>query len=152
MNRLFDVLRATFISPEMFCLLLPLGIWMYWPGPFHFVTAQVYGDFKWGLSAALVPAGFFASSYKLGTDVLSPQGARKILLEWPEYWMLKHRVVLALIFCAWAVVIVFIALYLIAQDRASIGAALLLSGWLSGVAALCSVGLARWKVREILGE
>ncbi len=152
MNRLIDIIRSVLISPEMLCLVLPIGIWTYWPGPFQFVTTQIYEDFKWGVGAALVPAGFFASSYNLGTDVLSPHGARKALLEWPDYWMLKNRVVMAVIFCGGAVFVVFLALYLIAESKASLGAALLLSGWLSAFAALCSVGLARWKIREILGE
>lgn len=152
MNRLIDIIRSVLISPEMPCLLLPIGIWTYWPGPFEFVTTQISADFKWGIGAALVPAGFFASSYNLGTDLLSPHGARKVLLEWPGYWMIKNRAVIAVIFCGVAVLVVFFALYLIAGSKSSLGAALLFSGWLSAFAALCSVGLARWKAREILGE
>ncbi|MEO7863340.1 MAG: hypothetical protein ABIU05_23470 [Nitrospirales bacterium] len=136
----------------MLCLILPLGIWAYWPAPFQFMATQLYGDFKWGLGAALVPAGFFASSYMLETDLLSPHGSRKVLLEWPDYWMIKNRVVMAVVFCGSAVIVVFLALYLIAESKSSLGAAFLLSGWLSAFAALGSVGLARWKIREILGE
>lgn len=152
MNRPIDIIRSALISPEMLCLILPIGIWTYWPAPFQFVTTQVYADFKWGVGAALVPAGFFATSYKLGTDVLSPHGARKVLLEWPDYWMLKNRVIMAVIFCGFAVCVVFFSLYLIAESKTSLGAALLFSSWLSAFSALCSVGLARWKIREILGE
>ncbi len=78
--------------------------------------------------------------------------SRKVILEWPDYWMLKSRVVLALSFCALAFVIGLGGLYWIAEKESSLGAALMLSGWLSSAAVLATVSLARWRIRELLGE
>jgi hypothetical protein len=152
MKRLIDSVRALLISPEMLCLLVPIGLWVYWPAPAEIVTTQIIGDLKWGFGAALVPAGFLAACYHFGTEVLSPRGSRKVLLEWPNYGMLKSRVILALMFCAVAVLVGLIGVYLIAKTKSSFGATLILAGWLSSVAALATVALARWKIREIFGE
>lgn len=152
MKRVLDTIRAVLISPEMLCLLIPIGIWLFWPGPAEFAATQVSEDLKWGLGGVLVPVGLSATCYTLGTDVLSPHGTRRVILEWPDYWMLKSRVVLALVFCVMAIVIVVVGLYWIAAKQSSLGAALILSGWLSSAAALATVSLARWRIRELLGE
>lgn len=153
MKRFIDIARALLISPEALCLVTPFVLWVYWPAPAELIATQIKGDLKWGWGVSLaVPAGFLGTCYTLGTDVLWPQGAGKVLLEWPNYWMLKSRVIAALIFCALALLIVSVGCYWIAEAKSSLGAILILAGWLSSAAALASVALARWKIREILGE
>lgn len=152
MKRFIDYLRAVLISPEMLGLLAPIVFWYYWPEPAEFMARQIVGDLKWGFGATLVPLGLIATCYSFGTDILSPKGARKILLEWPDYWMIKSRIIFALTFCGVATVIALIGLYSVAKDNSSLGVALIAAGWLSSAISLATVAFARWTAREILGE
>lgn len=136
----------------MLGLLAPIAVWYYWPEPAEFIASQIVGDLKWGFGAALVPLGLIATCYSFGTDILSPKGGRKILLEWPDYWMVKSRIVFAMVFCGIATVIALIGLYWVAKGNSSLGVALIAAGWLSSAISLATVALARWTAREILGE
>jgi len=126
--------------------------WYYWPEPAEFISSQIIGDLKWGFGAALVPLGLIATCYSFGTDILSPKGTRKILLEWPDYWMVKSRIIFSMAFCGIATVIALIGLYLVAKNDLSFGVALIAAGWLSSAISLATVAFARWTMREILGE
>jgi hypothetical protein len=152
MNRLTDFLRTFFISPEILVFLSAFALSMYWPEPAAFTTQQIALDLKWGFGAALVPICFLAASYRIGTDVLSPQGARKALLDWPDYWMLKTRVILSMVFCGICFFSALVGFYIIAKDKSPAGATVLLASLLSSSASLATVALAAWKIREIFRE
>jgi hypothetical protein len=147
-----DYLRAAFISPEMLGLLVPIAFWYYWPESAEFIAREIVDDLKWGFGAALVPLGLIVTCYSFGTDILSPKGARKILLEWPDYWMVKNRIIFAMTFCGIATLIALIGLYWVAKHGSSLGVALIAAGWLSSAISLTTVALARWTAREILSE
>ncbi|MEW6058428.1 MAG: hypothetical protein AB1540_17645 [Bdellovibrionota bacterium] len=147
-----DSVRALLISPEMLCILLPIALWFYWPAPAELVTTLIHGDLKWSFGAALIPFGFLATCYHFGTDVLFPEEGRSVLLAWPNYILLKTRVVMALIYCVVAILIVCVGIYWIAKTKSSFGTTLILAGWFSSSAAIFSVALAKWKIRELLND
>ena len=92
------------------------------------------------------------ASYQIGGEIISPQGARRILLDWPDYPLLKNRVVLALAFCAVALVLGLAGAFIVAKYKAAVGATLIFSAILASAVSLASVALAKWKVREMFRE
>lgn len=152
MNRIVDMIRVVLVSPEMLGLGFPLAIWSYWPEPAQFIATQINGDFEWGFGIVMVPIVLLAACYNLGSNILAPSGARKILLDWPDYWMLKNRVVVALAFCIFSFVVALIGIFMVAETKSSLGMSMVFSGCLSAAAAIATVALAWWRSREILGE
>jgi hypothetical protein len=152
MKRLWDVARATLISPEVIAGLLPFVLLAYWPEPAVFFTEQFGGDIKWALGAATIPAGFFVATYQLGGDVISPHGKRRLILERPDYPMLKTRILLALVVCGFGFLLGLVGLYILGKYNLPIGTTLIVSGLLSSATSLATVGLAKWKIRELFRE
>lgn len=151
MNRLVDVARSVFISPEIVCLGVPVAIWLRWPESLQFIATQINSDFKWGIGVEAIPIALLTACFNLSSNILSPSDARKVLLDWPDYWMLKNRVLIALGYCVLAIAVTSIGFYMVATNNSSFGIAMIFSGCLSAAASLATVALAWWRSREILG-
>ena len=152
MKRILDLFRATLISPEIVALLFVSAVLVYWPEPALFFTQQFVADIKWAFGAAVLPVGFLVASYQIGGEILSPQGTRRLLLDWPDYPMLKSRVVLALIFCCVGLALGMAGAFLVGRYKSVVGTALIFSGVLLSATSLSTVALAKWRVRELLRE
>ncbi len=152
MKRILDLFRATLMSPEVVAFLFPFAFLFYWPEPALFFTQQFVADIKWAFGAAAVPAGFMVASYNIGGEIISPQGTRRLLLDWPDYPMLKSRVVLALVFCGVGLALGLAGAFLVGRYKSAVGTTLIFSGLLSSATSLASVALAKWKVREVFRE
>jgi hypothetical protein len=152
MKSSLDLLRAVFISPEVLTALVPFAVLLYWREPASFFTDHFSSDIKATFGVGVVPLGLMVASYKLGGDILSPQGARRILLDWPDYYMLKNRVVLALIFCGISLGLGIAGAFGVVKYKSIIGATLIFAGILSSAASLATVAVARWKIRELFRE
>lgn len=152
MRKLIEFLRAVCISPELVAAGLPFVISFYWPEPATFVGQQLASDAKWALTTATIPLALLATTYAFGTDILSPSGAKKVLLSWPEYWKLKMRVLVALGFCLVGFVGGMLGVYLVLHQNLVWGATITVAGLLLSASALASVALAKWAIREILPD
>ena len=53
----------------------------------------------WGLTAAGLSFAMLGFCYTQGFDLLSLKGARKVLIEWPDYPKLKARMLVAFGWC-----------------------------------------------------
>lgn len=152
MKRFVEFLRAVFISPEIVAGGLPFAISFYWPEPATFAGHQLASDTKLALGTASIPLGLLATTYAFGSDILSPSGAKKALLSWPEYWRLKMRLVVALGFCLLGFICGMFGVYLVLHQNLVWGATMIIAGVLLSASALASVALAKWAIREILPD
>ena len=99
MSRFTDLLRSVFVSPELLFALLPLAVYAYEPTWADLLLKPMSDSVGWGLSAAGLSIGMLAFSYEKGFDLLSLSGGRKVLIEWPDYPMLKARILVAFGWC-----------------------------------------------------
>lgn len=152
MKNLLDFLRSIIVSPELVAALIPVAVYGIWSEPANLVASEIAKDVKWGIGLTVAPITFGIAAYKLGTDVLSPHGTRRAILDWPDYPMLKNRVLLTLGFCVCGFLLGLSGLYVMVQQKSHFGAALLFSGLFSSAISLVTLGLAKWKVREIFRE
>ena len=85
--------------------------------------------------------------------MIDPSGLRAVLLEWPRYHMLKARVVASLVWCILGMGSVLAATWMAAADVAPLLAgAVLVSGVLAPAAAVATVALARYRIRELFSQ
>ena len=153
MKRLLDITRAALISPEIVGAFLPLVAYLYAPTLADVLIKPMRENLAFGLAAAALPLAMLGFNYKESLDLLSPAGARKVLLEWPGYPMLKTRVVLALSWCAAGLLACLVAVWLVAVNwEPRLAVAILSGGVFAACAATATIGLARFRLREILGE
>lgn len=153
MRRVADLLRALFLSPELLCAVLPFAVLHYAPSIGDVLLKPMRESLGFGLAAAALPIGMLAFNYKESLELLSPSGSAKVLLEWPDYPMLKNRVLIALGWCTGGLVACALSVWMIAADfQAYMAIALLAAGVLSSGAATATIGLARFRLREVLAH
>ncbi|PUE56371.1 hypothetical protein B9Z45_09995 [Limnohabitans sp. 2KL-17] len=153
MSRITDFLRSVFVSPELLFALVPLAIYAYEPMWADMLHKPMSDSVGWGLSAAGLSIGMLAFSYKEAFDLLSLSGGRKVLIEWPDYPKLKVRVLIAFGWCVLGSIACICATWMVAKAfQPLLGITLLISGIFSAATATATIALARFSLRELLGE
>ena len=151
MRRLIDLVRLALVSPELVAVLLPVLAWQYQPEWVIILVKPMKESLVFGLGAAGLALGASTFCYKEGGDILEPSGARAVLLEWPGYYMLKARVVAALVWCATSIGAALVATWMVASDiNPQLGATVLVAAVLAAAAATGSIALARYRIRELV--
>lgn len=151
MNRALDLLRYTFISPELLGLAAVLAIYSFFPNIFEFPLKLLSDGQSIGLGAAGVSVACLAFCFQRGFEMLDPSGVGSVIMEWPGYPMLKGRVVAAMAWCVLAVAGSLVAMWLVAVDpEASVAGALLIAVLLTAVISVASIALASMRIRELL--
>jgi hypothetical protein len=153
MNRFMDFLRSVFVSPELLFALVPLAIYTYKPTWADMLLKPMRDSVLWGLSSAGLAGAMLHFSYKESFDLLSLSGGRKVLKEWPDYPKLKARVLISLGWCLVGVIACLCATWMVANAfHTLLGITLLISGIFSAATATATIALARFSLRELLGE
>jgi hypothetical protein len=153
MSRLADGLRLVLLSPELAAALAPWALLAYAPDWPSVIVKPMREGLGFGLAAAGLLVAACAFCYKEGSELLDPSGAKALLLEWPHYYMLKTRVVASLVWCVLGIGSVLMATWMAAADvRPHVAGALLVSGVLAPAAAVGTVALARYRIRELFSQ
>ena len=153
MNRFTDFLRSVFVSPELLFTLVPLAVYAYEPTWADMLLMPMSDSVGWGLSAAGLSIGMLAFSYKEGFELLSLNEGRKVLIEWPDYPKLKARVLGAFGWCLVGVFGCLVSVWMVAKNfYPLLGVTFLISGLIAAATASATIGLARFSLRELLGE
>lgn len=151
MKRLADRFRLALLSPEVVAALAPLALLAYAPDWPSVLVQHMKEGVGFGLTAAGLVLAACAFCYKEGGELIDPSGPRAVLLAWPRYYMLKARVVASLVWCILGMGSVLAATWMVAADAAPLlAAAVLVSGVLAPAAAVATVALARYRIRELL--
>ncbi|GGX23086.1 hypothetical protein [Undibacterium macrobrachii] len=153
MKQFKDILRLTIISPELLIGCLPFLIYTFQPSLADVFVKPIKESIGFGLGAAMIPLGLLGFCYKEGLDLLAPTGAKKIILEWPDYPMIKARVLAIFLWCVMGSLLAFIAFFMVSTDsKPQLAIAILVAGILSSATATATLALARFRMREIIGE
>lgn len=153
MRRTLDFLRLVFVSPELVLALLPIAIYTYTPDWADLLLAPMSDGLRWGLSAAGLSFAMLAFSYKESFELLSLSGGKKVLIDWPDYPKLKMRILVAFAWCLLGAVACVCATWMVAKSLQPLfGVTLMISGLLAAAASTATIALARFSLRELLGE
>lgn len=153
MKRFVDAIRLVVVSPEAVMTLIPFAIHAYVPALADVLINPMKDGIGFGLAAVGIPLAMLAFNYKEGFELLSPSGERRVILEWPDYSMLKSRVIAALAWCTIGALGGIVAVWMVANDfLPRLAIAILVAGILAASAATATIALARFTSREILGE
>jgi hypothetical protein len=151
MMRALDVLRAMLVSPELACVLIPFGIYMHAPWMLDVLVAPMQESVVFALGPAATTLAMLAFNYRESLQLLSPFGQGKVLLDWPGYPMIKNRVLIALGWCVIGLCACSVGAWMITSNREPLLAvAITGSGLMSSGAATVTIGLARFRLREVL--
>jgi hypothetical protein len=151
MNIVRDRIRFSIISPETVVALLPFLLFYYSPELLDILIKPMKEGVGFGLGAVAIPIGMLAFNYKEGLDLLAPTGAKKVLLEWPDYPALKGRVLATFVWCVIGATCAILAVGMVSMDtHPRLGITLLLAGLLASAASTATMGLARFAIRELI--
>jgi hypothetical protein len=152
-KQLIDTMRYIFVSPELASVLVPFAIFTFHPELADVLVKPMKDGIVFGLTATALPLAMLAFNYEKGFDLLSPKGARKVLLEWPGYPMVKGRVIASFVWCVIGIAACLLGVWMVATDSLPrMGVAFLVAGILVASASTATIAIARIKVRELLGE
>lgn len=153
MNRILDIIRFTFVSPEFLWVLVVFALLNFYPMSLTLVGDKISSNdeiWKWLPTLPLLFAGLV---FKLSFKVRSPfDKGNKQLYEWHQYNRITDRLYASYILVLLSVIsIIFI--WMFAKNIASdiIGFVFLGSVGVSGFVAF-QVFLAAQKIREILEQ
>lgn len=153
MRRILDLFRLVFVSPELVLALLPIAIYAYTPDWADMFLKPMGDGVGWGLSAAGLSMAMLAFSYKEGFELLSLSGGKKVLIAWPDYPRLKIRILVAFAWCLFGTFACLGATWMVAKNsQPLLGITFMISGLLSAAAATATIAMARFSLRELLGE
>ena len=153
MSRVTDFLRLVFVSPELLLLSLPIAIYAYEPMWADMLVKPMTEGVGWGLTAAGLSFAMLGFCYTQGFDLLSLKGARKVLIEWPDYPKLKARILVAFGWCLVGALSCIGATWMVAKAfQPLLGVTIMISGLLSAATATATIAIARFSLRELLGE
>lgn len=131
--------------------LLPFVVHLYVPEWASVLVKPMKEGLTFGLTAAGLALAAAAFCYREGGDILEPSGLKAVLLEWPGYFMLKARVIASLAWCAAGIGAALVATWMAASDVApQFAATVLVAGVLAAAASAASIGLARYRIRELI--
>ena len=153
MSRILDFFRLVFVSPELVLALLPIAIYAYAPDWGDMLLKPMREGVSMGLSAACFSLLMLGFSYKEGFELLSLSGGKKVLIEWPGYPQLKLRILVAFVWCLLGAFACVGATWMVAKNlQPLLGITFMISGLLSAAAATATIALAKFSLRELLGE
>ena len=151
MKQVLDTARALIVSPELICGLLPFVAYAYWPSLADVLAKPMKESLLFGLTAAALPLGMLGFNYREAHELLWPSESRDLLLEWPDYPMLRGRVMIALAWCVVALCVSLTAVWMVAVEYyVRLAVTILVGAVLAAAAATATIGLARIRLREVL--
>ena len=153
MNRFADWIRLYLVSPEVVAALMPFVAYTYAPNWADALLKPMAEGLGWGLAAAGLSLAMLGFNYEKGFDLLSLSGGKKILIEWPGYPALKARILASFAWCVIGVVACLVATWMVTSNlRPQLAIVFLLGGLLAAATATATIALARFSLRELLGE
>ncbi len=153
MKKIIDLLRFVFISPELIggiTIYFLLSGFLFVP---TFISKYLFSDnvdVKWVLFGVTLPVMWYI--YKFGDEILNPSNDtnRKILKEFPKYWMLRNRIYYSIVVSIIAFSSTLFAFYYAYNfDRVN-GTIILLTSWFVVLVCFMSVALAKLSIKDIL--
>lgn len=91
-RKINDFLKMIFISPEFLVILVCAAVYIYWPSIYETISIWLAESDKWIYLLGLLGGGLMYSIY-LSKEILFPSSGsnNKILINWPDYGLLKSR-------------------------------------------------------------
>lgn len=101
MNRLLELLRIVFISFEFLFLTIVVSIYQFQPDLLGGIGQKFHANQELWKYIPTIPSGLLVVSLSYSWKILTPlnSASNRLLYEWPDYWKLKLRTIISLIYC-----------------------------------------------------
>ncbi len=150
--KFLEIGRVIFISPECLLLLLATAIYFYYPESFIDIGNQFKSNYEVWKFIPTIPLTVCGFSIQYAWKILFPKEneSNHLLLNWPNYWKLKLRVLVSVILCVACVLsALYIWIYINTLNEKAIGAIFFVAVSISITVAFNQF-LAAFKTRELL--
>lgn len=150
-TKALDLVRAVLISAETAAALAVVAIANLWPRGLQ-VVGEFFATAEPAVMATLfcAPVVVIVAMYGLGTKLLRPEKGRDVLVGWPDYWRLRLRVRVALVFGVVGCLGWFLGWVLLRLGQILWGTTIALASLTVALVALASVALAQHDLGDIL--
>lgn len=151
MKKFVDTLRFLFISPEVLSGLIIFFVGFYFPWMIQLFSKLIVAQDSHAVWALVsIPLGLLIAAYKLGFDLLNPKEDKKKLKEWPNYWMLRNRILYSLLLGSLGLVFTIVAYALANHGHGFVGSYLMLVSFTVEAVAVASIAYARITINDVL--
>lgn len=151
MAKFKDAVRFVILSPEMLAGLSTVLIAYLWPETIDFAAKFISVAEAPTASVVIgVPIAMLIGGYRLGFDVLNPTEQEHVLKQWPDYWMIRNRVIFSCVIGALGVVATIIAYFLANNGFRWFGTLVIAICWVITASSVTSLAYARLSVRDVL--
>lgn len=150
--KVIEAIRVIFASYEALFLSVIIAIYFYYPAFFVGIGANFQTNdeiWKFIPSIPLIVCGF---SIQYAWKILMPleSNSNRLLHEWPNYWKLKLRVILSVIFCSICVLCV-ITIWFFSKKISNLNVgAIFISSIIISLTVAFNQFLAAFKIRELM--
>jgi glucan phosphoethanolaminetransferase (alkaline phosphatase superfamily) len=150
-----DTLRLVVISPELVFALLAFCLFSFFPEISNLMARFIFNGsmqiqnylFLFG-----IPIGLLVGIYKMGDELQNPNndGNKKLLKEWPQYWMIKNRVIFSLVVSLIGIIGTFIAWVYAIKIDAFLAMKTILILWSAMLGSFLSIAKAKLDIKDIV--
>jgi hypothetical protein len=101
-NKILELIKIIFISFEFLYLIILVLIYQSFPDIFGSIGDKFHSNQEIWKYIPTIPSGLLIASLSYSWKILTPLNStsNRPLYEWPDYWKLKLRVVLSIVYCA----------------------------------------------------
>ena len=148
-NRILNIIRTIAISPEALLLALNGFLYVYFPVIYSKVGQWYLRDAN--LTTGVLPiTGILIYSAAQAKSILFPGDTSKKLNGWPDFFKLKDRVIIGLIFSSTAVLVSFFMLVFKDELPATYAGLIFLASLSVATSCLASMFLAQLSIKVLL--
>lgn len=150
-KRLFDFFRMIIASPELLAAMVVLFLLQLIPQLPEVLLAMVdIGDRSIKISILGVPIIMTLGCYKICSEILNPSEHKAHLYTWPDFWLLRNRILMTLGISVLSCLISSIGVGLITIGEKHLGVPVIAASLTALVVSIIHAVLAKIALTEIL--
>lgn len=151
MRRFVELIRIYIVSVEFTVALVAIWLHSINPGLFALIGHSfVSTDIKIETLLFVAPVPATVQTYRIGLEILNPDGHKDTLVSWPGYWSLKARVQASLVYSSAGAIGWWCGLMAVIMNHVASGAALAIAGIVINLSTLAAVALAKMELKDII--
>ncbi|MFH2123345.1 MAG: hypothetical protein ABIJ50_07695 [Pseudomonadota bacterium] len=101
MTKLAELTKIIFVSFEFLYLTVLLAVYQFYPAIFGSIGHKFHSNQEIWKFIPTLPTSLLVASISYTWKIITPLSgtSNRVLHEWPDYWKLKTRVILSIIYC-----------------------------------------------------
>ncbi len=101
MTKFVELIRIIFVSFEFLFLIIVFSAYQFYPDLLSEIGQKFHINQEFWKYIPTIPSGLLIASLSYSWKILTPldNSSNRPLYEWPDYWKLKLRIIVSIIYC-----------------------------------------------------